>query len=224
MTSEYQYLKTKPPCPSRYIRRTRRHRLAGETLTGFVYPFVPSERFGADDGFSQGSPLLAIHTEGRKALVTPEPRQQGDNETSAKTTAAWLRKSMGGSCSESGSRYEICLPQRIEIRPRWGMRNTPVTTNTTLLYHKIDSEIHADEPLQQYLRSSSAFFYCQSIGRKVNCMEDKQVNQSQNRTACPAETILIHGAKIRIFYSAPVSSSDLCLPNIQRILASSSAI
>ena len=28
--------------------------------------------------------LLAIHTEGRKALVTPEPRQQGDNETSAK--------------------------------------------------------------------------------------------------------------------------------------------
>ena len=85
---------------------------------------IPAERT-AD---SVKASLLAIHTEGRRALVTPEPRQQGDNETSAQTTAAWLRKSIGDSCSESGSCYEICLPQRIEICPWWGMSNTPVTT------------------------------------------------------------------------------------------------
>ena len=55
-------------------------------------------------------------------------------------------------------------------------------------------------------------------------MEEKQIAQPQDRVVRPAETILIHGAKIRIFYSAPDSSDDLCLPNIQRILASSSTI
>ena len=98
--------------------------LAWRILTGLVRPFLELTELKMGSDSLPVSFLLAINTEGRRALVTPEPRQQGGNDTSA-DTAAWLRLSMGDGCSESGSCYEICLPQRSGIRPWWAMRNTP---------------------------------------------------------------------------------------------------
>jgi hypothetical protein len=52
--------------------------------------------------------LLAIHTEGRRALVTPEPRQQGDDDTSAKNGGLVALEHMG-QMQRIWPCYEICV-------------------------------------------------------------------------------------------------------------------